>query len=267
MTVVHCRVMFLRPNIWGKISSSAWQLSVLVYAISVQVFPELVTSDQINLLVMENKSGETGLQNENQQLEIRLLIRYITYVTSGGIQWENQLVSISYCAYKSLFCSWLIQSSERGTSRPLKGSFFYSFLETGWCRTLTLREAFSTGGYWCNFPLISTQLHAVTERDANCHTSTKLTRCLLFLFTVSSVHSSECLQKEKEELRVALEDALQKLQEQHQKDQTEVERRLQAFYQDEWGKVRLTYQEEVDKCKTLTQQQVCSDNTLQSIKP
>ena len=79
----------------------------------------------------------------------------------------------------------------------------------------------------------------------------------LFLFPVSSIHSSERLEKEKEELRVSLEDTLQKLQDQHQKDVAELEQRLQAFYQAEWDKVHLTYQEEADKCKALMQQQVC----------
>ncbi|XP_035804959.2 microtubule-associated tumor suppressor 1 homolog A isoform X2 [Amphiprion ocellaris] len=73
---------------------------------------------------------------------------------------------------------------------------------------------------------------------------------------VCSVHSSERLEKEKEDLRVSLEDALQNLQEQHQQDLAELEKRLQAFYQAEWDKVHLTYQEEADKCKTLMQQQM-----------
>lgn len=84
----------------------------------------------------------------------------------------------------------------------------------------------------------------------------------LFLFAVCSVHSSERLEKEKEELRVSLEDALQELQEQHQKDMAELERRLQAFYQVEWDKVHLTYQEEAEKCKSLMQQQVCPYTNL-----
>uniref|UniRef100_A0A3Q3WD37 Microtubule associated tumor suppressor 1b n=1 Tax=Mola mola TaxID=94237 RepID=A0A3Q3WD37_MOLML len=67
---------------------------------------------------------------------------------------------------------------------------------------------------------------------------------------------TERLEKEKEELRVSLEDALQELQEQHQKDMAELERRLQDFYQAEWDKVHLTYQEEADKCKSLMQQQM-----------
>ncbi|KAM6952296.1 microtubule-associated tumor suppressor 1 homolog A-like [Lycodopsis pacificus] len=73
---------------------------------------------------------------------------------------------------------------------------------------------------------------------------------------VCSVHSSELLEKEKDELRVALQDALHKLQEQHQNDLVELEQRLQAFYQAEWDKVHLTYQDETDKCKTLMQQQM-----------
>ncbi|XP_069552878.1 microtubule-associated tumor suppressor 1 homolog A isoform X2 [Brachyistius frenatus] len=73
---------------------------------------------------------------------------------------------------------------------------------------------------------------------------------------VCSVHSSDRLEKEKEDLRVALEDALHKLQEQHQKDQAELELRLQAFYQAEWDKVHVTYQQEADKCRTLMQQQM-----------
>uniref|UniRef100_UPI0037E94F7F microtubule-associated tumor suppressor 1 homolog A isoform X1 n=1 Tax=Semicossyphus pulcher TaxID=241346 RepID=UPI0037E94F7F len=73
---------------------------------------------------------------------------------------------------------------------------------------------------------------------------------------VCSVHSSELLQKERDELGLALEDALQKLQEQHQTDLAELEQRLQNFYQAEWDKVHLTYQEEAEKCKTLMQQQM-----------
>ncbi|XP_074529890.1 microtubule-associated tumor suppressor 1 homolog A [Halichoeres trimaculatus] len=73
---------------------------------------------------------------------------------------------------------------------------------------------------------------------------------------VSSAHSSERLEKEKDELRAALEDALHKLQEQHQKDLAEMEQRLQTFYQGEWDKVHLTYQEEADKCKAVMQEQI-----------
>ncbi|KAL3972687.1 ETS translocation variant 6/7 [Sarotherodon galilaeus] len=73
---------------------------------------------------------------------------------------------------------------------------------------------------------------------------------------VSSVHSSERLEKENEELRVALEDALHKLQEQHRNDLAELEKRLQAYYQAERDKVHHAYQEEADKSKTVMQQQI-----------
>ncbi|XP_013879844.1 microtubule-associated tumor suppressor 1 homolog [Austrofundulus limnaeus] len=71
-----------------------------------------------------------------------------------------------------------------------------------------------------------------------------------------SVHSSECLEKENEELCAAQQDATERLQEQHQKDLAELEQRLQAAYQAEWDKVHLTYQEEADRCKALMKQQV-----------
>ncbi|XP_054454031.1 microtubule-associated tumor suppressor 1 homolog A [Anoplopoma fimbria] len=73
---------------------------------------------------------------------------------------------------------------------------------------------------------------------------------------VCSVHSSERLEKEKDELRVALQTALQEQQEQHQNDLAKLEQRLQAFYQGELDKVLLTYQEKTDQCKTLMQQQM-----------
>ncbi|XP_042349087.1 microtubule-associated tumor suppressor 1 homolog A [Plectropomus leopardus] len=99
---------------------------------------------------------------------------------------------------------------------------------------------------------------ALAERDEATRQRRDLSQELVNLRgeLVCSIESSERLEKEKEELRVALEDALHKLQEQHQKDLAEVEQRLQAFYQAEWDKVHLTYQEETDKCKTLMEQQM-----------
>ncbi|XP_047440794.1 microtubule-associated tumor suppressor 1 homolog A isoform X2 [Mugil cephalus] len=98
----------------------------------------------------------------------------------------------------------------------------------------------------------------LTERDEATKQCRELSQELVNLRgeLVCSVHSSERLEKEKEELRVSLEDALQRLQDQHQNDLSELEQRLQAFYQAEWDKVHLTYQEEADKCKTLMQQQM-----------
>lgn len=99
---------------------------------------------------------------------------------------------------------------------------------------------------------------ALTERDVATKQCRDLSQELVNLREelVSSIQSSERLEKEKDELRVALEDALQKLQEQHQQDLAELEERLQAYYQAEWDKAHLTYQEETDKCKTLMQQQI-----------
>lgn len=98
----------------------------------------------------------------------------------------------------------------------------------------------------------------------SCCSFTKIKCYLSVLLPVCSIHSSERLEKEKEELRVSLEDALQKLQEQHQKDVVELEQRLQAFYQAEWDKVHVTYQEEADKCKTLMEEQVCQYTAFHS---
>ncbi|XP_056294986.1 microtubule-associated tumor suppressor 1 homolog A isoform X2 [Pseudoliparis swirei] len=91
----------------------------------------------------------------------------------------------------------------------------------------------------------------LAERDETSKQSRDLSQELVSLRgeLVCSEHSSERLETEKEELRVAL-------QEQHQKDLVELEQRLQAFYQAEWDKLHLACQEEADKCKTLMQQQV-----------
>lgn len=74
-----------------------------------------------------------------------------------------------------------------------------------------------------------------------------------FLLAACTVHSSS-ERLEKEELRAALEDALQRAQEQHQNEVAELERRLQAFDQVEWDKVQQAYQEEADRCRSLQQQ-------------
>uniref|UniRef100_A0A3P9JD01 Microtubule associated tumor suppressor 1b n=1 Tax=Oryzias latipes TaxID=8090 RepID=A0A3P9JD01_ORYLA len=73
---------------------------------------------------------------------------------------------------------------------------------------------------------------------------------------VGSVASCDRLEKEKEELRAGLEDALHKLQNQHQKELLELEQKLQAFYQAERDGVHLRHQEEAAKHRTLAQQQI-----------
>lgn len=74
--------------------------------------------------------------------------------------------------------------------------------------------------------------------------------------TVGSVSSCERLQKEKEEARLTFEETLQKLQEEHQTELTQLEERLRAFYSAEWDKTHQAYQEEANKCRALMQQQV-----------
>ncbi|XP_039521577.1 microtubule-associated tumor suppressor 1 homolog A isoform X5 [Pimephales promelas] len=73
---------------------------------------------------------------------------------------------------------------------------------------------------------------------------------------VSSAYSCERLEQEKEELRVAFDGVLQKVQEQHHLDLADLEERLKTFYSTEWEKVHQTYQEEADKCKAQMEQQI-----------
>uniref|UniRef100_A0AAY5K1H1 Microtubule associated tumor suppressor 1b n=1 Tax=Esox lucius TaxID=8010 RepID=A0AAY5K1H1_ESOLU len=73
---------------------------------------------------------------------------------------------------------------------------------------------------------------------------------------VSSSQCCERLQKEKEEVHASLEEAVGRLQEEHQAELTGLEERLRAFYQAEWDKVHQAYQEEADKCRALMEQQL-----------
>ncbi|XP_052005188.1 microtubule-associated tumor suppressor 1 homolog A-like isoform X2 [Xyrauchen texanus] len=73
---------------------------------------------------------------------------------------------------------------------------------------------------------------------------------------VSSAHSCERLEHEKEDLRVAFDGVLQKVQEQHRLDLADLEERLKTFYSTEWEKVYQTYQEETDRCKAQMEQQL-----------
>ncbi|XP_016423202.1 microtubule-associated tumor suppressor 1 homolog isoform X3 [Sinocyclocheilus rhinocerous] len=73
---------------------------------------------------------------------------------------------------------------------------------------------------------------------------------------VSSAHSCERLEQEKEKLRAAFDGVLQKVQEQHCSDLADLEERLKTFYSTEWEKVHQTYQEEADKCKAHMEQQL-----------
>ncbi|XP_072526895.1 microtubule-associated tumor suppressor 1 homolog A-like [Salminus brasiliensis] len=71
-----------------------------------------------------------------------------------------------------------------------------------------------------------------------------------------SVSCCERLQKEKEEVCVALEAAVLKLQQQHQEELAQLEETLRDFYSAEWDKTHQAYQEEADKYRALMQQQV-----------
>lgn len=78
--------------------------------------------------------------------------------------------------------------------------------------------------------------------------------------TVSSVQSCERLEKEKEELHVAFDGVLQKVQEQHRLDLADLEERLKTFYSTEWEKIHQSYQDEAEKYKALMEQQVKGKN-------
>uniref|UniRef100_A0A671UWN8 Microtubule associated tumor suppressor 1b n=1 Tax=Sparus aurata TaxID=8175 RepID=A0A671UWN8_SPAAU len=83
------------------------------------------------------------------------------------------------------------------------------------------------------------------------------------------VTSSQCckeLQKEKEEVRVGLEEALKRLEEQHKEELVQLEDRLRSFYQTEWDKVHQTYQEEADKCRMLMERQVVELRSRQEVE-
>ncbi|XP_029956934.1 microtubule-associated tumor suppressor 1 homolog A [Salarias fasciatus] len=99
---------------------------------------------------------------------------------------------------------------------------------------------------------------SLAQRDEAAKQSRELSQELVSLQgeLACSVNSSERLEKEKEGLRASLEDALHRVQEQHQKDLAELEQRLQAFYQAEWNNTHRAYQDEADKCSTLLQQQM-----------
>ncbi|XP_041727996.2 microtubule-associated tumor suppressor 1 homolog isoform X2 [Coregonus clupeaformis] len=73
---------------------------------------------------------------------------------------------------------------------------------------------------------------------------------------ISSSQCCERLHKEKEEVQVSLEEAVRRLQRDHQAELTGLEERLKAFYQAEWDKVHQAYQEEADKCRALMEQQL-----------
>ncbi|KAM7393553.1 hypothetical protein PAMP_020416 [Pampus punctatissimus] len=100
--------------------------------------------------------------------------------------------------------------------------------------------------------------HLFTEREETLKQKKELSLELANLRD-ELIGSSQCcerLQKEKEEVRVNLEEALKRLEEQHKEELVQLEDRLRSFYQTEWDKVHQTYQEEADKYRMLMEQQV-----------
>ncbi|XP_059919524.1 microtubule-associated tumor suppressor 1 homolog A isoform X5 [Gadus macrocephalus] len=120
-----------------------------------------------------------------------------------------------------------------------------------------LRELLAAGNR--KFEAIAVVLQwTLAERDEAVRRRQELSQELVNLQgeLVCSATSCERLEKEKEEVRASLADALRRLEEQHQEELAQLEARLQAFYQAEWDKVHRTYQEEADKCRTLMEQQL-----------
>ncbi|XP_061691801.1 microtubule-associated tumor suppressor 1 homolog A isoform X2 [Syngnathoides biaculeatus] len=126
----------------------------------------------------------------------------------------------------------------------------------------------------CRFEAVTIILQQMlAERDEATEQCRQLSQELVNLRgeLVCSVKSSELLEKEKQDLQDALECAMGRLQEQHQKDLEELEQRLQVFYQAECDKAHITYQEEADKFKALLQKQmehleVSHDATMLELK-
>ncbi|XP_061883173.1 microtubule-associated tumor suppressor 1 homolog [Entelurus aequoreus] len=100
--------------------------------------------------------------------------------------------------------------------------------------------------------------HLFLEREETLKEKKDLSKALESLRSelVASSQCCERLHKEKEEVRVNLEEALKELDERHKEELVQLEDRLRSFYQTEWDKVHKTYQEEADKYRMLMEQQV-----------
>lgn len=81
------------------------------------------------------------------------------------------------------------------------------------------------------------------------------------LFSVTVSTTCEKLEKARNELQIAYEGFVQKLNQQHQTDLTELENRLKEFYTGECEKLQNIYIEEAEKYKTQLQEQVCTFRT------
>jgi len=79
-----------------------------------------------------------------------------------------------------------------------------------------------------------------------------------YLFSVTASSTCENLEKARNELQIAYEGFVQKLNQQHQTDLSELENRLKEFYTGECEKFQNIYIEEAEKYKTQLQEQVCA---------
>lgn len=84
---------------------------------------------------------------------------------------------------------------------------------------------------------------------------------LFHLFSVTASTTCEKLEKARNELQIAYEGFVQKLNQQHQTDLTELENRLKEFYTGECEKLQNIYIEEAEKYKTQLQEQVSAFGT------
>lgn len=96
-----------------------------------------------------------------------------------------------------------------------------------------------------------------------CRPFSRLSSSLSFfhLFSVTVSTTCEKLEKARNELQIAYEGFVQKLNQQHQTDLTELENRLKEFYTGECEKLQNIYIEEAEKYKTQLQEQVCTFRT------
>lgn len=87
-----------------------------------------------------------------------------------------------------------------------------------------------------------------------------LTRLLFSVLTslVTTFAACEKLERDRNELQVAYEGFLQKLNEQHHNDLAELEERLKQFYTAECEKLQSICIEEAEKYKAQLQEQVCN---------
>lgn len=81
---------------------------------------------------------------------------------------------------------------------------------------------------------------------------------LFHLFSVTASSTCEKLEKARNDLQIAYEGFVQKLNQQHQTDLSELENRLKEFYTGECEKFQNIYIEEAEKYKTQLQEQVCA---------